>query len=196
MQFEAYIFDMDGTLVDTMPAHYLSWREVAQKHGLDFTEDRFYSLGGMPTERIFAMLSEEQGVPLDPEECAHEKENAFINMISEVEPIEPVLDVVRENHQKVPLAVATGAMQWVMHRILDQLELRQYFQAFVASEDTERHKPFPDVFLEAARRLKVDPARCCVYEDAQLGIDAAKAAGMHVIDVRKFHTPRRITAGA
>ncbi len=196
MEFEGYIFDLDGTLADTMPAHYMSWRRITQKHGLEFSEDRFYSLGGVPTERIFNILAEEQGKTLNAAECAHEKENAFVDLISEVEPIEPVLEVVRLNHGKVPMAVATGAMRWVMERILNQLEITDYFQAFVCSEDTQRHKPFPDVFLEAATRLGVAPEKCCVYEDAQLGIEAGQAAGMHVIDVREFHTPRRITAGA
>lgn len=196
MEFEGYIFDLDGTLADTMPAHYLSWRQITQKHGLEFSEDRFYSLGGVPTERIFTILAQEQGKTINAAECAHEKENAFVDLISEVQPIEPVLEVVRLNHGKVPMAVATGAMRWVMERILNQLEIEDYFQAFVCSEDTTRHKPFPDVFLEAATRLGVAPEKCCVYEDAQLGIEAGQAAGMHVIDVRGFHTPRRITAGA
>ncbi|GAA4439826.1 HAD-IA family hydrolase [Bremerella cremea] len=196
MEFAGYIFDLDGTLADTMPAHFLAWRQTAEKHKLELSEDRFYSLGGVPSERIFAMLAEEQGVVIDPLACAHEKEDAFIELLSEVEPIEPVIEVLRANHGKVPMAVATGAMKWVMDRIIDQLELRHYFQAFVSSEDTTRHKPFPDVFLEAARRLNVAPEKCCVYEDAQLGIEAGQAAGMHVVDVRNLHTPRRITAGA
>ncbi|PQO38404.1 HAD-IA family hydrolase [Blastopirellula marina] len=196
MQFEGLIFDLDGTLADTMPAHYLSWREITQKHGLKFSEDRFYSLGGVPTSRIFSLLADEQGVSLDPGACAIEKEETFISYLGEVGPIEPVLDVVRENYGKVPMAVATGAMHWVMERILNQLDIHHYFTAFVSSEDTVRHKPFPDVFLEAARRLGVPAEKCCVYEDAQLGIEAGQAAGMHVVDVRDFHTPRRITAGA
>lgn len=196
MQFEGIIFDLDGTLVDTMPAHYLAWRQTAEGHGLVLSEDRFYELGGVPTTRIFTMLSEEQGIEIDPEAAAIQKEEAFVSLLSEVEPIQPVLEVVQENHGKVPMAVATGAMRWVMERILKEQNLEHYFSEFVASEDTVRHKPFPDVFLEAARRMGVSPEKCCVYEDAQLGIEAGQAAGMHVVDVRTFHTPRRITAGA
>lgn len=194
MQFQGYIFDLDGTLADTMPAHYLAWRSVGDQYGLEFAEDRFYSLGGVPTARIFEMLAEEQGVSLDSKLAAQQKEEAFVGYLNQVEAIEPVMEVVRRWHGKLPLAVATGAMRWVMERILRQLELSHYFQAFVASEDTLRHKPFPDVFLEAARQLGVPPETCCVYEDADLGIEAAKAAGMHVVDVRTLHTPKRITA--
>jgi len=194
MQFEAYIFDLDGTLADTMPAHFLAWKKVTDKYGLDFSEDRFYAWGGRPSERILEMLSEEQGITLDVDVVAVEKEEAFVELISEIQRIPSVTDVVLEHHNKVPMAVATGAMRWVMDRILGQIEMAQYFQVSVTSEDTERHKPFPDVFLEASERLSVDPTKCCVYEDADLGIEAAKAAGMHVIDVRQFHTPRRITS--
>lgn len=193
MQFQGYIFDLDGTLADTMPAHYLAWRHVGDQYGLEFPEDRFYSLGGVPTARIFEMLSKEQGIPLDAAHAAQQKEEAFVGYLGQVEAIEPVVDVVRRYHGKIPLAVATGAMRWVMEQILGQLELTPYFQAFVASEDTQRHKPFPDVFLEAARQLGVSPETCCVYEDADLGIEAALAAGMQVVDVRTVHTPRRIT---
>lgn len=196
MAYEAYIFDLDGTLADTMPAHYLAWLEVTGKYGLELSEDRFYSLGGMPTPRILAMLSQEQNISLDPDVAAQEKEEAFLRHLDQVEPIEAVVEVVREQHGKVPLAVATGALRWVMERILSDLDLTHYFEAFVSSEDTARHKPYPDVFLEAARRLEVSPQRCCVYEDADLGIQAAQAAGMDVVDVRDFHTPRRITASA
>jgi len=194
VEFSAYIFDLDGTLAYTMPAHFLAWRAVTQKYGLEFTEDRFYAWGGRPSDRIFEMLSQEQGVPVDVAVAAVEKEEAFLEYLSEVTRIGPVVEVVEKFHGQVPMAVATGAMRWVMDQILDQIGMTSYFPVKITSEDTTRHKPFPDVFLEAARQLNVSPDTCCLYEHADLGIEAAKAAGMQVVDVRQFHTPRRITS--
>ncbi|MEX1040402.1 MAG: HAD-IA family hydrolase [Pirellulaceae bacterium] len=192
--FEAIIFDCDGTLADTMPAHYVAWLKVTTQYGLRLDEDRFYSLGGRPSDKILEMLAEEQGIQIDAAAVAIEKEKAFIESMDMVEPIRPVTDVVHQYRGKIPLAVATGAMRWVMDRTLIQIGLEGMFDASVTAEDTYRHKPFPDVFLEAARLLGVEPSKCCVYEDADLGVEAAHQAGMRVIDVRDFHQPRRVTA--
>ncbi|MFI4874952.1 MAG: HAD family hydrolase [Blastopirellula sp. JB062] len=193
MAFNALIFDLDGTLADTMPAHYVAWRATMEKYGISFDEDRFYSLGGRPSERIVELLAEEQGIELDAHAVAIEKEEAFLLEMREVAPIEPVVEVVREYHGKIPMAVATGAMRYVAKLILSHIGLTEHFDACVTSEDTARHKPHPDVFLEAARQLNVEPEKCRVYEDADLGVEAGRRAGMEVVDVRNFFTPRRIT---
>jgi HAD superfamily hydrolase (TIGR01509 family) len=94
------------------------------------------------------------------------------------------------------MAVASGGMRHVILKQLTQIGCVDWFDAIVTAEDTERHKPHPDVFLEAARRLHVSPEHCRVYEDADLGVEAARRAGMQVVDVRAIHTPRRITPRA
>lgn len=195
MAFDALIFDLDGTLADTMPAHYIAWRATMEKYGISFDEDRFYSLGGRPSDKIVELLAAEQGIALDPHTVAIEKEEAFLLEIGEVTPIEPVVELVYEYRGRIPMAVATGAMRYVADLILGHIGLTDHFNAYVTSEDTERHKPDPDVFLEAARRLNVEPENCRVYEDADLGVEAARRAGMEVVDVRTFFTPRRITVG-
>lgn|SRR5690606_13120406 len=189
----ALIFDCDGTLTDSMPAHYVAWHTTLSRHGVVFDEDRFYALGGMPTDRIVAMLAREQGIPLDPLAVAQEKERDFLDALHLLEAIEPVTRIVREYHGRLKMAVASGGWRDVVRRQLEQVGLLAYFDTIVAAEDTERHKPEPDVFLEAARRLGVAPQHCLVYEDADLGIEAARRAGMRCIDVRAWHTPRRIT---
>lgn len=190
---DAILFDCDGTLADTMPAHYRAWLEITRAHGLAFDEDRFYSLGGRPTRDIIATLAGEAGVAVDVEHAARRKEQAFLDQLARIEAIGPVVDVVRRLRGRVPMAVVTGGYQEVCRRVLDHIGLRDAFDTIVASEDTPRHKPEPDPFLEAARRLGARPERCVVWEDSDLGLEAARRGGMQWIDVRAFHLPARVS---
>lgn len=190
----ALLFDCDGTLADTMPAHYLAWLEVTRAHGMTFDEDRFYAMGGRPTRDIIATLAAEAGLSIDLDHAVHAKERSFLGQLPRVEAIDPVVDVVRRCRGRIPMAVVTGGHRAVCERILAHVGLGGVFDTIVASEDTLRHKPEPEPFLEAARRLAVEPARCVVWEDSDLGIEAARRAGMEWVDVRSFHAPRRIGA--
>ena len=181
---EGLIFDCDGTLINSMPVHWLAWQEVTKRHGLHFPEDRFYSLGGVPSWQIIQMLSQEQGVDLDPHAVAQEKEEAFFPQMHRVEPVAAVIDIVRAHHGKLPMAVATGGVKPIIPDLLRQLDLLHYFEAVVTSEDVIHQKPAPDIFLEAARRIGVDPLKCRAYEDTDLGMQAIRAAGMEAVDVR------------
>jgi HAD superfamily hydrolase (TIGR01509 family) len=189
----ALIFDCDGTLTDSMPLHYLAWREVLGRHGIAFDEDRFYALGGIPSDKIIAMLAAENGRDLDAGAIAHEKETAFFSHMHLLDEIPAVTSIVRQQRGRLKMAVASGGFRSVIQRQLKQIGLDGWFDAVVTAEDTQRHKPEPDVFLEAARQLEVPPPRCRVYEDSDLGIEAARRAGMSWVDVREFHRTRRIT---
>jgi len=181
---KALIFDCDGTLADTMPLHWKAWQVVAQRYQLHFPEDRFYSLGGVPSRDILKMLSAEQGRELDPLKASHEKEAEYLPFLSQVQPIEAVVSIARENYGKIPMAVASGGLQMHINAVLEHLGIRQLFNAVVTSEDVTRQKPAPDIFLEAARRLGVEPQFCRAYEDTDLGLQAIRSAGMEAIDVR------------
>jgi len=183
----AYIFDLDGTLVDTMPSHFVAWTEIARRHGLQFPEARFYSLGGVPTAKIAAMLIAEAGLTLDPVAVALEKEQMYYDSLAAgggVQPIAVVMEIARRHRGQGPLAIASGSVRRLVTRTLEALGISDWFDTIVAAEDTARHKPEPDVFLEAARRLGVDPAHCTVYEDTDIGLEAARRAGMKAVDVR------------
>jgi HAD superfamily hydrolase (TIGR01509 family) len=183
----AFIFDLDGTLVDTMPSHFVAWTTVAARHGLTFPEARFYALGGVPTAKIAALLIAEAGLALDPVAVALEKEEVYYAGLADgtaLKPIEPVLELARRHRTEGPLAVASGSVRRLVTRALAALGIADWFDAIVAAEDTTRHKPEPDVFLEAARRLNADPGRCTVYEDTDIGLEAARRAGMLGVDVR------------
>ncbi|MBI1370336.1 MAG: HAD-IA family hydrolase [Planctomycetes bacterium] len=187
------IFDCDGTLADTMPAHFLAWNTTLHRYNLHLPEDRFYSLGGVPTNKIVAMLADEAGLSLDVEAVAHEKELAFHEALHEIGCIEPVVAIAAEHRGKLPMAVATGSLRWSAERMLKHLNILDWFDALVCADDVTRHKPEPDVFLEAARRIGVAPQRACAYEDTDLGIEAARRAGMDCVDVRTMYAVRRLT---
>lgn len=189
---DGIIFDCDGTLVDSMPIHYLAWHRTMTEVGIHFDEERFYALGGMPTHRIIELLSDEQGVPVDANLMAHTKELAFLEWLHLLQPIVPVVDVAQRLRGLKPIAVASGGFRDVIRRQLDQVGIAEWFEVVVTAEDTERHKPEPDVFLETAFRMRVEPNRCLVFEDSDLGIEAARRANMEWIDVRTFFTPRRL----
>jgi len=169
-----------------MPLHWQAWQVIARRHRLAFTQDRFYSLGGIPSRDILKVLSAEQGVPLDPLAVAREKEAEYLPLIAQVEPINTVVGVAREHYGKIPLAVASGGTKQSIGQVLDHLDLRHLFQAVVTSEDVVHQKPAPDIFLEAARRLGVPPQYCLAYEDTDMGMRAIRSAGMEAVDVREL----------
>jgi len=186
MQPEGLIFDCDGTVVNTMPIHYAAWCSTTAKHGLEFSEDRFYALGGVSPFEVLRMLSEEQGVTIDPKAVTFQKEAKYMELITDAGEIPEVMQIVRENHGKLPMAIASGGTHETVEGILQHCGIRHYFDAIVTSQDVTNPKPAPDTFLEAARRIKVAPENCRAYEDADMGIKAIIAAGMEPVDVREM----------
>jgi beta-phosphoglucomutase-like phosphatase (HAD superfamily) len=178
------VFDCDGTLANTMPLHWRAWQLITQRHNLHFPEDRFYSLGGVPSRDILKMLSQEQGRSLDHIAVAHEKEEAYLPLMEEVEPIHVVVEIAKANYGKIPMAVASGGTQKIICQVLEHLKIRDLFGAVVTSEMVRNQKPAPDIFLEAARLIGVDPKFCRAYEDTDLGMQAIRSAGMEAVDVR------------
>lgn len=172
-----------------MPLHWKAWRAVTSKHALHFPEDRFYSLGGVPSRDIFKMLCQEQGKDLDCIALSEEKEAAYIPFLPEVKAIEVVVAVAEANHGKLPMAVASGGQKHIIERVLEHLKIRKYFDAVVTSEDVKNQKPAPDIFLEAARRIGIPPENCRGYEDTDLGLQAIRSAGMEAVDVRQLLAP-------
>lgn len=187
--FEGLVFDCDGTLADTMPAHFVAWTATMDRYGISFPEDRFYALGGVPAPKIVAMLFAEQGKTITPAqvmEIADEKEREFVQYLHKVTAVDPVASIAREFYGKLPMAVASGGYRHIVERSLELIHIRHLFNAIVAHEDVEHPKPAPDPFLLAAKRLGVRADRCCAFEDTDLGLQAARAAGMTVVDIRQL----------
>ena len=191
MNFRGIVFDCDGTLADTMPLHWIAWRTVAEKYGFEFPEERFYALGGVPSRKILEEINREQDLNLDARQVALEKEQAYLPHLPSVRPVVPVVAIARSRYGSVPLSVATGGTRAVIGRVLAHLKIDHLFDHLVTSEDVDRQKPAPDIFLEAARRMNVKPEHCRAYEDRDLGLQAIAAAGMEGVDVRRLRDSSR-----
>lgn len=188
---EALIFDCDGTLVDTMPAHFVSWRAVLEGHGLSLTEERFYALAGAPAIEIIELLAREQAIDVDAAAITREKNERYLALPSLGEAIEPVVAFARAERGRRRLGVASGNVTAVVRHTLRGAGIEGLFEVVVGADRVPRGKPAPDVFLCAADELQVPAARCLVFEDGELGIEAARAAGMRWIDVRPLISPGR-----
>ncbi len=185
-QYSGLIFDCDGTLTDSMPLHYVAWVQALSRHGLSFPEPRFYAMGGVPTGKIIEILAAEQGISVDVAKVGYEKEELFLENLTSVGPNEPVCRIALEHHGKLPMAVASGGSRSIVMDQLISIGMNHVFRAIVGAEDTLLHKPYPDVFLEAAKRINTAPERCLVFEDTDIGIEAACRAGMDFVDVRRL----------
>lgn len=170
-----------------MPLHYEAWSQALREHGHDFPEALFYEMAGIPTARIIELLNERHGYTMPVQQTADRKEDLYLELIPRVVPIDPVVQLVRLHAGKLPMAVATGGTRAICARTLSALKLLDYFQEIVTADDVKHGKPAPDIFLEAARRLGVPPELCYAFEDAEMGLQSARAAGMVVIDVRPMH---------
>jgi beta-phosphoglucomutase-like phosphatase (HAD superfamily) len=184
--YSGLIFDCDGTLTDSMPLHYVAWVKALSRYNIEFPEPRFYAMGGIPTGKIIEILCSEQGITVDVAKVGYEKEELFLSQLPGVGPNEPVCRIARDHHGKLPMAVASGGSRSIVMDQLLSIGMNHVFKTIVGAEDTELHKPNPDVFLEAAKRINTPPAKCLVFEDTDIGIEAACRAGMHFVDVRRL----------
>ena len=168
-----------------MPMHYEAWQHVLGRRGVTLDRDRYFALAGVPTRKILATLTVEQGVALDFDELVVLKERLFLEQVHRAVPLDPAFSIARFFQGKKPMAIVSGGMRRAVARTLDLIGATAFFATVVTAEDTEIHKPDPEPFLLAAARLEADPASCLVFEDGDPGIQAARAAGMQVIDVRQ-----------
>jgi HAD superfamily hydrolase (TIGR01509 family) len=177
--FAAYLFDCDGTIVDSMPLHYAAWKRALAEYGCtDFCEELFYSLGGLPVADVVNPLNKRDSLAIPADEFAHCKESLYYESIHDLKPIAEVLEHIHARHGQIPFAVVSGSTQESVTRSLDALGITDLFDTLVCAGDYEHGKPDPEPFLLAAGRLGVEPAACLVFEDAEAGIRAATAAGM------------------
>jgi HAD superfamily hydrolase (TIGR01509 family) len=178
------IFDCDGTLADTMPLHYRAWAETLALSGAAMSEALFYELGGVPTEEIVRILNARHGYQLSVRETAVDKEERYEALLPQAPAVRPVVALARSLCGQLPLAVASGGIRRLVDKTIAALDLTHCFQAIKTAEDVVHGKPAPDLFLAAATALGVPPDRCLVYEDSDLGLEAARRAGMRWVDVR------------
>lgn len=181
------IFDIDGTICDTMPVHYIAWRQTAAEQGIDFTTELFLEVTGIPALQTSQYLKTKFDADFDEVEFTRLKEERFEQNMHKAKPIGPVVKIIRENKGKLPMACGTGGSQHLAWKTLEIAGVKDCFDHVVAAEDVKNHKPFPDTFLKAAELIGVQPEDCEVFEDGELGIQAAERAGMMTVDVKPFY---------
>lgn len=188
--FQAFVFDCDGTLADTMSLHYSAWCETLCAHGLELSEKLYHDLGGATAREIVVILNERYGCQMSPQETAYQKEIIFHRMLPRMTPIEPVVRLARSFHGRIPLGVASGGSRVSVESTLKALGILDLFATVVTNEDYACGKPAPDAFLEAAKRLGVLPKRCLAFEDTLIGVQSAESAGMTCVRVpASLHVP-------
>jgi beta-phosphoglucomutase-like phosphatase (HAD superfamily) len=181
--FRAYLFDCDGTIADSMPVHYLAWQQALKEWGAVLPEDLFYAWGGRPVAEIIADLNQRQGLSMPVEVVAARREVLFQELLPTVSAVPGVLEHIDEAHRRIPFAVVSGSTRESVTASLSALGLLEKFDVLVCAGDYPRAKPDPGAFLLAAELLRVEPGDCLVFEDTDLGIQAATAAGMAAVRV-------------
>ena len=181
--FGAYLFDCDGTLVDSMPLHYVAWKQALTEWNCTFDEQVFYEWGGIPVAEIISLLNEKQGLRMPVEHVSSRKESLYLEMLPQLRAIPAVVEHIDAQHGRIPLAVVSGSKRDSVTSSLTSVKLLDKFDTLVCAGDYEKGKPDPEAFLLAASRLGVAPASCLVFEDTDLGIQAATSAGMASVKV-------------
>jgi beta-phosphoglucomutase family hydrolase len=183
------IFDLDGTLADTMPYHFEGWKKACNKYGADIDPSFLRKHTGSPGWIIASEIIKSCGLEgkVTIEQIMEEKLEQFFSVQHNVKPIKPVTDIVKKYYGKLPMAVGTGGHREAVIRTLEITELRQYFDIIVTANDVDNFKPHPETFLKCAEMMNVEPQYCEVFEDGDLGIEAAILGGMIVTDVRSWY---------
>jgi HAD superfamily hydrolase (TIGR01509 family) len=181
--FSAYLFDCDGTIAHSMPLHFVAWNKALARHNCPFPEDLFYAWGGRPVPAIIEELNRNHGLSMNVEEVAREKEAIYLEMIPQLTAIPEVLAEIQRMHGQIPFAVVSGSPRDSVVRTLTALGILPLFDTLVCAGEYPKGKPAPDPFLLAAEKLGVEPESCLVFEDADLGIESAIAAGMQWVKI-------------
>jgi HAD superfamily hydrolase (TIGR01509 family) len=173
--FAAYLFDCDGTIADSMPLHYRAWKQALGEWNCEFKEDMFYAWGGMPVAEIIATLNRQQGLNMPVEAVSKRKESLYFALLPQLNAVPEVLEHIENAHGRIPFAVVSGSTRDSVTASLASLNLLDRFY--------KQSKPDSEGFLLAASRLGVNPKDCLVFEDTEMGIQAATAAGMASVKV-------------
>jgi len=181
--FSAYLFDCDGTIADSMPLHYVAWKQALGEWNCEFDEKLFYKWGGMPIVEIVATLNKQRGLNMPVEQVAHRKENLYFELLPQLKAVPEVLEHIEAKHGQLPFAVVSGSALDSVTASLTTLNLLDRFDTLVCAGDYKKSKPDPEGFWLAASRLSVAPETCLVFEDTEMGIQAATAAGMASVKV-------------
>jgi beta-phosphoglucomutase family hydrolase len=186
-QAKGLIFDLDGTLVDSIRLHYDAYMTSLKPYGIQFNIEYMLSFTGMPTIDCCAQIVRDFNVPITAEELMQQKEHLFGQMLHLVGLIEPVMKVVRAYKGVLPMGIATGSDRDVAHKIIALTGLDKYMDAVVTCDDVQNPKPHPETFTRCAELIGIAPDQCMAFEDGEHGMNAAREAGMWVVDVKPYY---------
>jgi HAD superfamily hydrolase (TIGR01509 family) len=181
--YSAYLFDCDGTIADSMPLHYLAWKTALAEWNCSFEEKLFYAWGGIPVAEIVSLLNKRDGLSMPVEDVSRRKENLYLGMLPQLKAVPEVVEHIEAEYGRIPFAVVSGSTRDSVTASLVSLQLLDRFDALICAGDYAKGKPDPEAFLLAAAKLGVAPKTCLVFEDTDLGIQAAKAAGMAAVKI-------------
>ncbi len=184
---EGLIFDLDGTLADTMPIHLEAWRLTGNIYNVEITDQMINDRAGTPTIQVIEQLSELFDWQIDPVEFRLRKNKVYTSLKTKngkIKPIPSVLNIAKIYQQSLPMAIGTGSIKKNADMALEDLGIAEWFQIMVTADDVEKHKPYPETFLKCGEGIGISPEKCFVYEDGQMGIQAALAAGMSAVNIQ------------
>ena len=184
---KALIFDLDGTLVDSIKTHHKAWQQAISKFNASFEIEYMFSFTGKPTVQCAQQIIDDFKLPVTAPELMKEKEAIFLSTLDQISLIEPVMNVVKLHKGKLPMGIATGSDSEIANTIVQKTGLHEYIQTIVSCDDVENPKPHPETFTKCAQLLGVHPTECTAFEDGENGMIAATKAGMEVIDVKPFY---------
>ncbi len=186
---QGLIFDLDGTLADTMPFHFSSWVIACSKFGAEIDRSFLRKHTGAPgwiiAGEIIKNCKLNGSVTVDG--LLEEKYKEFYKVQHLVNPIIPVVEIVKKYYGLIPMAIGTGGHNEAVTRTLEITDITRYFSIIVTANDVENYKPDPETFLKCAEKMKIRPEFIEVFEDGDLGLEAAKTAGMIATDVRGWY---------
>jgi haloacid dehalogenase superfamily, subfamily IA, variant 3 with third motif having DD or ED len=184
---KALIFDLDGTLADSIPVHIECWNRTCQTFNYHFPVDIMIKMTGMPTRHFAEYVKKDSGCSLSVDEIMRLKKKNFFELVHTIKPVEKMAAFVKANYGKIPMSIGTGGGRRSSLLIIETIGLSKYFDVVVSADDVTKHKPEPDTFLKCARLMGVEPQYCQVFEDGEMGMKAARTAGMMLTDVRQYY---------
>ena len=166
-----------------MPLHYVAWKQALGEWNCIFEEELFYAWGGRPTAEIISTLNTRHGLSMPVETVARRKEELYFELLPQLKAVPEVLEHIEAQHGRIPFAVVSGSARDSVTASLASLKLLDRFKTLVCAGEYKKSKPDPEAFLLAASKLGVAPMECLVFEDTEMGIQAATAAGMASVKV-------------
>ncbi len=185
MKFKAVIFDMDGVLVDSEPLHVSIETAMIKELNIPLKKELYSKFAGTTSMSLWKTLIEEFHLDKNPKELSAESDRRFVDELLNTEQIQ-LFEGAREvlinlNKKGIPIALASSSSRMVVDAVIDRFNIRQYFNAVITGSDIQNSKPHPEIFLLAAKKLKVAPSDCIVIEDSPNGVKAAQLAGINCI---------------